>query len=183
MYSIMIAVGFIYANIIIYLCFKVPSVKPIRLMVKDACTAPSLTLFDAWSKTISASVFAPCRVGITITFCICKLHFVLYSLAAHDENWDVRSAKAAYSLYQHLHTLCNLNLDAIWFRLLEQGQHSDVKFLVHGQIFTAHRCILSARSEYFTDMFETKWKGRSLITLKHPLVDDYTHKYISSVLS
>ncbi len=60
-------------------------------------------------------------------------------------------------------------------RLLEQGQHSDVKFLVHGQIFTAHRCVLSARSEYFTDMFETKWKGKNLITLKHPLVDK---KYI-----
>lgn len=58
------------------------------------------------------------------------------------------------------------------FRLLEQGQHSDVKFLVHGQIFTAHRCVLSARSEYFTDMFESKWKGKNLITLKHPLVDN-----------
>lgn len=55
--------------------------------------------------------------------------------------------------------------------LLEQGQHSDVKFLVHGQIFMAHRCVLSARSEYFTDMFETKWKGKNLITLKHPLVN------------
>ncbi|XP_031700664.1 ankyrin repeat and BTB/POZ domain-containing protein 1 [Anarrhichthys ocellatus] len=55
--------------------------------------------------------------------------------------------------------------------LLEQGPHSDVKFLVHGQIFTAHRCILSARSEYFTDMLESKWKGKTLITLKHPLIN------------
>ncbi|TKS77742.1 Ankyrin repeat and BTB/POZ domain-containing protein 1 [Collichthys lucidus] len=55
--------------------------------------------------------------------------------------------------------------------LLEQGQHSDVKFLVHGQIFTAHRCVLSARSDYFTDMFQTKWEGKNLITLKHPLVN------------
>lgn len=60
-------------------------------------------------------------------------------------------------------------------RLLEQGQHSDVKFLVHGQTFLAHRCVLSARSEYFTEMFETKWKGKNLITLKHPLVDKYLH--------
>lgn len=60
------------------------------------------------------------------------------------------------------------------YRLLEQGQHSDVNFLVHGQIFTAHRCVLSARSEYFTDMFETKWKGKNMITLKHPLVDKNT---------
>ncbi|XP_068191257.1 ankyrin repeat and BTB/POZ domain-containing protein 1 isoform X1 [Antennarius striatus] len=55
--------------------------------------------------------------------------------------------------------------------LMEQGQYSDVKFLVHGQIVTAHRFVLSARSEYFTEMFETKWKGKSLITLKHPLVN------------
>lgn len=69
------------------------------------------------------------------------------------------------------------------YRLLEQGQHSDVKFLVHGQIFTAHRCVLSARSEYFTDMFETKWKGKNLITLKHPLVDKNTLFWlINSVL-
>ncbi|KAM6977066.1 ankyrin repeat and BTB/POZ domain-containing protein 1 [Aplochiton taeniatus] len=55
--------------------------------------------------------------------------------------------------------------------LLEQGQFSDVKFLVHGQTFQAHRCVLSARSEYFTAMFETKWKGKSMITLKHPLIN------------
>lgn len=55
--------------------------------------------------------------------------------------------------------------------LLEQGQFSDVKFLVHGQVFPAHKCILSARSEYFTRMFETKWNGKNLITLKHPLVN------------
>lgn len=61
----------------------------------------------------------------------------------------------------------------VWFRfrLLEQGQHSDIKFLVHGQTFPAHRCILSTRSEYFTEMFESKWKWKNLITLKHPLVD------------
>lgn len=55
--------------------------------------------------------------------------------------------------------------------IFEQGQYSDVKFLVHGQTFPAHRCILSARSEYFTEMFESKWKGKSLINLKHPLIN------------
>ncbi|KTF72352.1 hypothetical protein cypCar_00037195 [Cyprinus carpio] len=35
----------------------------------------------------------------------------------------------------------------------------------------AHRCILSARSEYFAHMLETKWKGKSAINLKHPLVN------------
>ncbi|CAB1424205.1 unnamed protein product [Pleuronectes platessa] len=55
--------------------------------------------------------------------------------------------------------------------LLEQGQYSDVKFLVHGQTFQAHRCVLSARSEYFTEMFESKWRDKNLITLKHPLIN------------
>lgn len=55
--------------------------------------------------------------------------------------------------------------------LLEQGQHSDVKFLVHGQIFPAHRCVLSVRSEYFSEMFNSKWSGKNLITLKHPLIN------------
>ncbi|KAJ8371899.1 hypothetical protein AAFF_G00298910 [Aldrovandia affinis] len=55
--------------------------------------------------------------------------------------------------------------------LLEQGFFSDVMFLVHGESFSAHRCILSARSEYFSDMFQTKWKGKSIIALKHPLIN------------
>ncbi|TNN42718.1 Ankyrin repeat and BTB/POZ domain-containing protein 1 [Liparis tanakae] len=55
--------------------------------------------------------------------------------------------------------------------LLEQGMHGDVRFLVHEQMFTAHRCVLSARSEYFAEMFETKWKGKSVVTLKHPLIN------------
>lgn len=56
------------------------------------------------------------------------------------------------------------------FRLLEQGNYSDVTFMVHGEMFKAHRCVLSARSEYFAHMLETKWKGKSAIPLKHPLV-------------
>uniref|UniRef100_A0A672M9Y5 Ankyrin repeat and BTB/POZ domain-containing protein 1 n=1 Tax=Sinocyclocheilus grahami TaxID=75366 RepID=A0A672M9Y5_SINGR len=56
-------------------------------------------------------------------------------------------------------------------RLLEQGNYSDVTFMVHGEMFKAHRCILSARSEYFAHMLETKWRGKSDITLKHPLVN------------
>lgn len=56
------------------------------------------------------------------------------------------------------------------YRLLEQGYQSDIVFIVHGKSFCAHRCILSARSAYFAEMFETKWKGKNMIVLKHPLV-------------
>lgn len=55
-------------------------------------------------------------------------------------------------------------------RLLEQGYQSDIVFIVHGKSFCAHRCILGARSAYFAEMFETKWKGKNIIALKHPLV-------------
>ncbi|KAM9093967.1 ankyrin repeat and BTB/POZ domain-containing protein 1 [Sarcophilus harrisii] len=56
-------------------------------------------------------------------------------------------------------------------RLLEQGYQSDIVFIVHGKSFCAHRCILSARSSYFANMFDTKWKGKSVIALKHPLIN------------
>lgn len=56
-------------------------------------------------------------------------------------------------------------------RLLEQGSYSDTIFLVHGESFCAHRCILCARSPYFAEMFETKWKGKKMIALKHPLIN------------
>ncbi|XP_051913755.1 ankyrin repeat and BTB/POZ domain-containing protein 1 isoform X2 [Hippocampus zosterae] len=55
--------------------------------------------------------------------------------------------------------------------LLEQGLHSDITFAVHGQMFPAHRCVLAALSEYFAEMFATKWTNKSLIHLKHPLIN------------
>ncbi|XP_007888532.1 ankyrin repeat and BTB/POZ domain-containing protein 1 [Callorhinchus milii] len=56
-------------------------------------------------------------------------------------------------------------------RLLEQGRYSDVAFIVHGETFKAHRCVLNARSNYFAEMFQTKWKGKNVIALKNPLVN------------
>uniref|UniRef100_A0A8D1EFQ3 Ankyrin repeat and BTB/POZ domain-containing protein 1 n=1 Tax=Sus scrofa TaxID=9823 RepID=A0A8D1EFQ3_PIG len=56
-------------------------------------------------------------------------------------------------------------------RLLEQGIHSDVVFMVHGRSFRAHRCILGARSAYFANMLDTKWKGKSVVVLRHPLIN------------
>ena len=55
-------------------------------------------------------------------------------------------------------------------RLLEQGLHSDVAFVVHGRSFRAHRGVLGARSTYFAHMLDTKWKGKSVVVLRHPLV-------------
>ncbi|XP_040102569.1 ankyrin repeat and BTB/POZ domain-containing protein 1-like isoform X4 [Oryx dammah] len=56
-------------------------------------------------------------------------------------------------------------------RLLEQGLHSDVAFVVHGKSFRAHRGVLGARSTYFAHMLDTKWKGKSVVVLRHPLIN------------
>lgn len=43
-------------------------------------------------------------------------------------------------------------------------------FVVHGKPFRVHRCILGARSTYFANMLDTKWKGKNIVVLRHPLV-------------
>nr|XP_054751225.1 ankyrin repeat and BTB/POZ domain-containing protein 1-like [Lytechinus pictus] len=55
-------------------------------------------------------------------------------------------------------------------RLLENSCYSDIKFDIHNETFDAHRCILLARSDYFAEMLETKWKNKSTIHIKSSLV-------------
>ncbi|XP_070557887.1 ankyrin repeat and BTB/POZ domain-containing protein 1-like isoform X2 [Ptychodera flava] len=55
-------------------------------------------------------------------------------------------------------------------KLLDRGSYEDIWFDVHGQQFTAHRCILSARSAYFSEMLETKWNSKANVSLRHHLV-------------
>ncbi|TTP91404.1 Ankyrin repeat and BTB/POZ domain-containing protein 1 [Bagarius yarrelli] len=73
--------------------------------------------------------------------------------------------------------------DVARVRLLEQGSYSDVTFMVHGEMFRTHRCILSARCEYFAHMLETKWRDKTAIALKHPLVGAVSHDTLSKTLS
>ena len=60
------------------------------------------------------------------------------------------------------------------YRLKDNGLYHDVIFHVHGEKISAHRCVLSARSSYFAELFRTKWKGRPDIVLKHKLVNKIT---------
>ena len=57
--------------------------------------------------------------------------------------------------------------------------YHDVIFHIHGEKIPAHRCVLSARSSYFAELFRTRWKGRRDIVLKHKLVLNYFCFYIS----
>ena len=42
--------------------------------------------------------------------------------------------------------------------LINDDEMSDVKFLVNGEIFHAHRCILAVRSQYFRAMLFNQWR-------------------------
>jgi len=48
--------------------------------------------------------------------------------------------------------------------------HQDIVFNIRGELLPAHRCILSARSPYFAELFRTRWKGRKEVYLKHKMV-------------
>ncbi|KAL5007309.1 hypothetical protein ScPMuIL_016115 [Solemya velum] len=55
-------------------------------------------------------------------------------------------------------------------RLLKKGMYDDVFFHIHDSVFSAHKCILSARCPRFAELFQERWKGRKDIHLTHKLV-------------
>ncbi|KXJ20187.1 Ankyrin repeat and BTB/POZ domain-containing protein 1 [Exaiptasia diaphana] len=67
-------------------------------------------------------------------------------------------------------------------RFLEDQEFTDACFVVHGVKLHTHRIILTARSPYFANMFETKWRGKSVIRLNHPLVKPLAFKAILQYL-
>ena len=68
------------------------------------------------------------------------------------------------------------------FRLLKDAEHADVCFMVHGREFYLHKCILSARSEYFYEMLTDKWEGRSVIHINHELVNPFAFQSVIQYL-
>ena len=57
-------------------------------------------------------------------------------------------------------------------RLLEEGENSDVTFVVNGTHIKAHKFILSARSDYFEEQFISgRWHNRRTISINNSLVD------------
>ncbi|XP_038068781.1 ankyrin repeat and BTB/POZ domain-containing protein 1-like [Patiria miniata] len=63
-------------------------------------------------------------------------------------------------------------------RLLEGNCYEDIVFVVHDETFPAHRCILHARSPYFAEMLETKWRHKSTINIKSAVVRPQAFKAI-----
>ncbi|XP_077977188.1 ankyrin repeat and BTB/POZ domain-containing protein 1-like [Glandiceps talaboti] len=60
-------------------------------------------------------------------------------------------------------------------KLLDRGNYEDISFEVNdGEIFTAHRCILAVRSNYFKEMLQKEWNNKTTVSLKRQLVGSKT---------
>ena len=60
---------------------------------------------------------------------------------------------SSYALVPTNDRLQHTRLREHYGKLLSTGEHSDISFIVRGQEIKAHKCILAARSEYFSWMF------------------------------
>lgn len=67
-------------------------------------------------------------------------------------------------------------------RLMDNDTYKDVTFDVRGRLFPVHKCVLSARSEYFAELFKTRWANRNLISIRHALVLPHAFERVISYL-
>lgn len=51
--------------------------------------------------------------------------------------------------------------------LLDKSPFSDIKFNVHDKEFNLHKCILAARSQYFSEAFSSKWQYSNVVSIKN----------------
>ncbi|XP_053576798.1 ankyrin repeat and BTB/POZ domain-containing protein 1 isoform X2 [Bombina bombina] len=139
----------------------------------------------------TSELFSSCRKGdifrVRYYACLCGHEELVRYLLANGAKCEVNTFDGERCLYGALNDTIRRVLkeykqvtsrcmqrdyyDDFLQRLLEQEFSSDTTFIVHGESFGAHRCVLSARSPYFAEMFETKWKGKKVIALKHPLIN------------
>ena len=57
-------------------------------------------------------------------------------------------------------------------RLLEEGENTDITFVVNGTHIKAHRFVLTSRSDYFEQQILTgRWKNRDIVFINNSLVD------------
>ncbi|XP_062970911.1 ankyrin repeat and BTB/POZ domain-containing protein 1 isoform X3 [Cynocephalus volans] len=139
----------------------------------------------------TSDLFTSCRKGdvgrVRYYACLCGHEELVLYLLANGARCEANTFDGERCLYGALNDAIRRALreykqvtascrrrdyyDDFLQRLLEQGIHSDVVFIVHGKQFRAHRCILGARSTYFANMLDTKWKGKSIVVLRHPLIN------------
>lgn len=72
-------------------------------------------------------------------------------------------------LYQYIRVLIFFFI-LYSFRLFESGEYSDITFVVQGEAVPLHRCLLTARSEYFRDMLQSRWHSRDKVIINKDMV-------------
>ena len=74
--------------------------------------------------------------------------------------------------YERVKFICSKSYKKCLFvtRLLEDDEHTDITFEVHGETFCAHRWVLAARSEYFRQKFRERWKDRKAVSIRNAMV-------------
>ncbi|XP_071497851.1 ankyrin repeat and BTB/POZ domain-containing protein 1-like [Diadema antillarum] len=92
-------------------------------------------------------------------------------------NDEIRDILKSYKAVNTGHARRNLYVDFLK-RLLETGCFHDIVFVIQNETFTAHRCILQARSEYFAEMLETRWHHKSTVHIKSSLVRPQAFKAV-----
>ncbi|CAF0921302.1 unnamed protein product [Didymodactylos carnosus] len=63
------------------------------------------------------------------------------------------------------HIIKRNNYDEFLRKIFEDAPYYDITFIIDEQIFLLHRCILSARSLFFQDALQTRWKDKKCIKL------------------
>lgn len=75
------------------------------------------------------------------------------------------------------------NFEEFLRQLYETGQdYADVCFDVHGEKIFAHKCILFARSEFFSEKLMSKWQTKSVIRLNSKHLYPWTFKVFMQYL-
>eukprot|EP00092_Neocalanus_flemingeri_P056552 GFUD01067064.1.p1 GENE.GFUD01067064.1~~GFUD01067064.1.p1 ORF type:complete len:501 (+),score=170.32 GFUD01067064.1:80-1504(+) len=61
-------------------------------------------------------------------------------------------------------------------RLLQDEKSKDITFCIHGELISAHKCILSTRSAVLRQMFEGRWRNKREVNIHHRLVSAQAFK-------
>jgi len=99
--------------------------------------------------------------------------------AAHNDN--IKKTLIKYKQVS-AHVMRRDSFSEFLRRMLERGIYSDVTFVIHGCSIQAHRCVLSARCQYFAEMFRGKWRDRATITLTNKFVQPIAFKALLQYL-
>lgn len=98
---------------------------------------------------------------------IVRLKLIYHFLTASDSNCSINEQKNKLSEFDGFK------------KLFDDKEHSDAHIIVGDQVIDVHKCILSARSEYFSTEFKKCWEESGENKVE---VTDFSHKIMQEVL-